>query len=813
MSDLTATVIYPSVPLTEAVPIGAFAPVTFAGGEPPYVYKVTPSLPNGLSFDTRTGIISGKPTSVTTTASYSISATDSLNIKSAANISLEVRPMTTTFSFVEGVAANQTIIPFSLDTKFSIISGKLPGGLSITTSTGIITGTPDFVLSEKVGKFVLRISTQETLVDKTLTTIVEGADTVLWSDAVGFTPGSYSTSTAYLPIGPFGEKFALNNQYVKYQFSASPVQAPSTTNIRYYLPEGSGVLPPGLSLSDDGILSGILRDTLTFDGTISDTGGYDEEEYDKFSYDHGLVEYDSIGVPKIYQFKVTATDGVTASTRYFKIMVVDVEMIRHPDRIQMNLEPGVLLSNTNYLPPVQFIKNTNLGIVRANNAQVIDISAHDPYPQLGIVTYTVGPNSDPQQVLPKNLSLTSSTGIINGYIPFQPAYSRTYNFTVHATRTYSTLTVTATSVFQLVVKGDIESSIEWVTPNTLPTLIADEISELAVIANRLNSDLSIKYRLISGALPHGIVLTPDGCLSGIAQSSGTFTFTVLAQDVYEQSGIEKTFTLTVLPQQNNVAFTTAYVKPYLSLDKRTLFKRFMSDETVFLPNSLYRPYDTNFGIQNNMKLILEFGIERLNLSDYRQALRENFYNRKLYFGDIKIAVAADVHNNSIYEVVYIDIVDNLVNSQKISVASAVYTNSNMYYPASVPNMRDRLNQIVLDDFTYIRTNESRLPRFMRTPQLSEYRAPGYMIVMPLCYVLPGEGKKIVTRLRLSGFDFKQFDFEIDRLFIQNSLDNTTDKYLIFDRTKVTDQIESDKYLYGLDNIQLNLENGNPLEKE
>ena len=43
----------------------------------------------------------------------------------------------------------------------------------------------------------------------------------------------------------------------------------------------------------------------------------DKEAYDGYSYDHGLVAFDSIGVPKIYQFKVTASDGVSSADRFF----------------------------------------------------------------------------------------------------------------------------------------------------------------------------------------------------------------------------------------------------------------------------------------------------------------------------------------------------------------------------------------------------------------------------------------------------------------------------------------------------------------
>jgi hypothetical protein len=55
-----------------------------------------------------------------------------------------------------------------------------------------------------------------------------------------------------------------------------------------------------------------------------------------------------------------------------------------------------------------------------------------------------------------------------------------------------------------------------------------------------------------------------------------------------------------------------------------------------------------------------------------------------------------------------------------------------------------------------------------------------MRVIPLCYALPGQGDKIISRIKLSGFDFKLLNFEVDRLIVQESLDSTTAKYLMLE---------------------------------
>lgn len=687
-------------------------------------------------------------------------------------------------------------------TTYSIISGNLPAGLSLS-STGTIYGVPDFVIVTTRSKFVIRTTTGSTVTDKTFTMDIEGSGLPAWNTPSGF-----------LQVGIQGEEHALNKQWVDYQLSASDVDAPDGTIVKYFIAENDGTLPPGLHLSESGVISGFITDNLIFDGSQADTGGYDEESYDGYSYDHGEVAVDPIGVPKIYQFRVTATDSISTSKRSFKILVVSPEMIRTPELIQMTLPPGIIQTNTNYLPPLQFIKGTDLGIVRANNNQIIEVAAYDPYPTMGTVVYTITSGNDITTQLPEFLNIDSTQGVIYGVIPYQPAYTRNYSLTINATRTLSTASVTSTNIFSLAVKGEVESAIEWVSSSTLGTIVAGETSELAVIARQIKSDYTIKYNVISGIVPNGLTLERDGSLSGSVNygTTGTFTFGVRAQDVHELNAIDRIFSVDV-STYNNKSYTKTYVRPFLPLSKREIYRNFMTDEFTFPSSSMYRFYDPNFGVQTDIKMVLEFGIEQLNLEDYVPALRENFYRKRIYFGDVKVAVAKNSSGTVVYEIVYIDAVDDQVNSAGTSVSKVVYTNNDIYYPNSIDNMRKQLSLLVLEDFSVIDINEFDRPLFMRTVQEGSFRPAGYMRVIPLCYVKPGEGSKIVSRIKLSNFDFKQFDFEVDRLIIENSLDNSTAKYLIFERQSLGDTIATDSYLFGPDEVELLQEDSEPIFRE
>lgn len=717
-----------------------------------------------------------------------------------------VTPAGFLFTATELVSVSTSVVASGTNVAYSLISGKLPGGLAIS-NTGTISGIPDPVLNDTKSSFVIRAKDSTGLKDRTFSIDVTGKDTPVWDPNSGYTSNlDYDVNKAYIAVGPTGEHFALNNQYVHYQFVANSIEDPVGTKIKYYIPENGGDLPPGLRLDQNGLLSGILKDTLTFDGTESDTGGYDEEAYDDFAYDHGLVQDDPIGVPKIYQFRITATNGVENIDRLFKIMVISPDMIRRPDLIQMDLEPGVIYSDPNYLPPVQFIQGNSLGTIRAENNAVLDVSAYDPYPKIGTVSYTYIAGNTESTQMPDFLNLDPETGTIYGYVPYQPAYTKNYSITINGTRYYSTASNTSTNVFELSIKGQVESTIEWVTSSTLGIIVAGEPSELAVVAKQINSDYSIKYNLISGSIPPGLTLERDGSLSGAIDygTTGTFSFVIRAQDVQELSAIDREFTLDVT-EYNDKKYTKVWVRPFMLLEKRNTYRNFMIDEFTFPQASMYRYFDPNFGVQTEIKMVIEFGIEQMNLVDYFPALRENFYRRRFYFGDVKVAVAKNSTGDIVYEVVYVDVVDSMINNTGIDVSPVLHTNNDIYYPSSIGNMRTKLEQLVLADFSFIDINEKYQPLFMRTAQKGNYKPPGYMHIIPLCYVLPGEGSKIVSRIKLSGFDFKQFDLDIDRLIIDNTLDNSTAKYLLFPRQNIGDMILDDRILYGPDEVMLEQE--------
>jgi len=113
-------------------------------------YSVTPALPAGLTLSTTTGIITGTPTAVATAANYTVTATNSISATTTATLNIVVRQppsglsySTTNALYVTGsaIAPNLPTVTGTATITYSV-SPALPAGLNLSTTTGVISGTP-----------------------------------------------------------------------------------------------------------------------------------------------------------------------------------------------------------------------------------------------------------------------------------------------------------------------------------------------------------------------------------------------------------------------------------------------------------------------------------------------------------------------------------------------------------------------------------------------------------------------------------------------------------------------------------------------
>ena len=116
-------------------------------GLPSPIYSVSPALPLGLSLNTSTGAISGTPTTATVSNTYTVTAaqggcTAALGYTFAVTCPTIVFTNITAPSGVVGTAYTFSAVATGLPSLVYSVSPALPLGLSLNTSTGLISGTP-----------------------------------------------------------------------------------------------------------------------------------------------------------------------------------------------------------------------------------------------------------------------------------------------------------------------------------------------------------------------------------------------------------------------------------------------------------------------------------------------------------------------------------------------------------------------------------------------------------------------------------------------------------------------------------------------
>jgi hypothetical protein len=305
-----------------------------------------------------------------------------------------------------------------------------------------------------------------------------------------------------------------------------------------------------------------------------------------------------------------------------------------------------------------------------------------------------------------------------------------------------------------------------------------------------------------------------------------YTFTIESRDVLKYSASTKTFNLRVTTP-NDRLYSNLTVRPFLKQTQRDLFRSFINNPDVWDITSIYRPNDPNFGIQKDLKMLVYAGIETKSAAEVVGVVGRSHAPKRFKLGSVKKA-RADIEGTReiVYEVVYLEVFDPLEIGKKYLPSPTVVspstrkitidqTNqfyngdleeinpfwdrpdpfyasvdrndlfagdsaSELRYPNSISNWRNRIKTLGIKDFNY-------LPLWMRSIQDGSVQPLGYVKAIPLCYCKPGTADDIILNIKNSQFDFKQIDYVIDRYIIDSVTNYGQDKYIVFknDRTSIT----------------------------
>ena len=656
---------------------------------------------------------------------------------------------------------------------FQPIAGALPAGIECTAN-GIIQGVPTNVVTVADEAVVAGVNVTSKFAIRAYTTKIVGGITVinrLADRTFTLTVAGQNLPAWITPAGTLGE-FWIG------ELLQPGIQLEYTTNNPDNIPPSvslySGSLPNGLTVSSTGLISGYieLNPTISAQPGFSPNGvGFDEYPFD----------FDVESQNANYTFTLRVTDGRTSALQTFSMYVWSTD--------SFNASTTYITADDTYLTAsissvdIPVILNPQGSIGTAPN------STFFAYQFTGRVI-TAEPITYVGNFLPPGLFLDPNTGWLTGYLPDIGLTEQTYEFSIAAYVNSTPEAVSENYEYSLTITGPISTNVTWLTPSFLGTIDNGSVSTFYVEATT-TAGLPLTYTIASGSdsrLPQGLSLLPSGHIVGrvsfntFALDDGlttfdhrvtTFdlncTFTVNASSINGYISVYKTFTINVLRTYDK-PYNNLYIQCMPPVNDRQLIQSLLQDSSIFTPSLLYRSDDPNFGLSRGVTYYHAYGLDAADIDTYVESLQLNHYWKNLVLGEIKTAQAIDpATGNVIYEVVYSEVIDDLVNNDGESVGKEVVlaypiqeeiSEIDVVFPNALVDMRDQVIDVV--------GQESKiLPLWMQCTQ-ADGNVLGFTPAWVIAYTIPGESGQIQYNIQTQyGTQLNQVDFEADRYELDN----------------------------------------------
>ena len=724
------------------------------------------------------------------------------------------------------MAAQLSASPVSPSTTitYTLLSGTLPSDTTITSS-GLISGTPTLVTVDTTTTFTIRATDNlSNLRDRTFSMTVSGSAIPEFTTPAGSVLNTLDSVWIELPI-EYSNPDNTNEVVVELQEGILPpgleinstglirgYANPPTVNVTLTEIETNATITDGTSylitctsttqftigrpvVFTDTVFGGIVEDTTYYIKTIDSTTTFtitSTQNGDVFSLTSatGAMKVTlpaiSYGQPTIrtYSFILRLSSMLGSDTATYSITVVNQNTpisqggpgytpnSRIPTILNTRPRTFIITDNNPYsgyyiLPLVSPTVNAFIGTISSGEYFTFKVIGYDF--DGSSLTYDYID-------LPVDLTGDTETGWIIGTPTLNSIGLSTFNFAVNVYKTDNPSIGTTNFNFSYNLSNEITDTIIWTTLSDLGTIFNSTISTLNVVAV---ADTELSYRIVSGALPPNLILLSNGEITGrvadqptdtlLVQNAETvFTVTIQAYSaLYPVVQSSKTFTVTVL-QEYTQPTDTLYIKAAPSINDRNILNTLLTSETLIPEALVYRPNDIYFGKATSIIYEHAYGIYASEVNEYLAAVTQNHYWRNITLGEIKTAVAKNSAGEIIYEVVYSEVIDNLVNPAGVSIQQEIYwprlidlglgpwytSITDIYtsyetvlgqdyytsltpgyartlYPNSLFNMRNRVGQVVGQEF------DSRLLPLWMTSQQENGGTLGYTQAWVICFTKPG----------------------------------------------------------------------------
>lgn len=342
-----------------------------------------------------------------------------------------------------------------------------------------------------------------------------------------------------------------------------------------------------------------------------------------------------------------------------------------------------------------------------------------------------------------------------------------------------------------IVLSTLKNNITWLTESNLGTVINGSLSNLSITADSQQEIEYIPQPYSYNRFPQGVQLLNSGEITGrfsfrcyqddpsTVPINNLYHFYVRARSKDFTTYAERQFTLHVA-RHFNYPFNQLYVRAFPAEEHRQRLHNILNDQTIFEPRSLYRPNDPWYGLNYDLKFLFATGLDPISHGQYEQLVANNHATKRVYFGTLSVAIAHDSDFKTIYEVIYLPVIDERSQVNQFQPAPTTidlrpyiknyYVKNNQSYYILKPNGLEQMNQIIQTSVGQDRYGL--LPLWMTSLQPSleqgKFTSPlGFVYAVPLAFVKPGFGKRILYRLR--DFNFNSIPFEFDRYVLDSYL--------------------------------------------